>query len=409
MEPVRLIAEWHARAPGLPTVRLDVVAAGKAAWGMAAGFSRLPDLSIHHLLVAGPRPDSAPPLDGAEWWDAGHPLPNDASRQAGLRALALARDGAAAGRQLVVLLSGGASAMLAVPAASLDLAHKSDTARALMRAGVPIDGLNCVRKHLSEIKGGRLGAAALRSRTLAISDVHAPVADDPAVIGSGPTVPDPTTFAEALNVAEGVPDVPAPAVDHLRRGAAGEVPETIKPGDSRLSGARFEIVGCRGLALSGAAGCARSLGYAVVVEDDPTSGEARVAAHAFISRARKLAAAGTRPLCVLSAGETTVTVAGDGLGGRNQEFALAAAPAIGSLGRASLLGSAGTDGIDGPTPAAGAVVDSTTLERATRLGLDWRSLLANNDAYHFFEPLGDLITWGPTGTNVGDVHVLLIA
>jgi glycerate-2-kinase len=409
-EPVRLLTEWHARhATMLPGNRIDVVAAGKAAWGMAAGFARLPDTSVYRLLIAGPRPHGAESIASAQWFDAAHPLPNEASVAAGERALAIAHDGAAAGRPLVVLLSGGASAMLCVPAAPLTRADKAGTARALMRAGVAIDGLNCVRKHLSGIKGGRLAVAAASSVTLAVSDVHAPIVDDPAVIGSGPTVADPTTFADALEVVRAVSGVPAAVLDHLRRGAAGDAPETIKAGDPRLRAARFEVIAGRRQALAGAARRAEMLGYEVVVEDEPTGGEARAAAHAFLLRARRAALRASRPLCVIAGGETTVTVVGDGQGGRNQEFALAATPAIGGLGRASVLASAGTDGVDGPTDAAGALVDSTTLERASRLGLNWTTALARNDAYHFFEPLGDLITWGPTGTNVGDVHVLLVA
>lgn len=376
---------------------------------MARAYSLMPDQRINRLLVAGPRPGAAPIIDGAEHWDAGHPLPDAASEAAGRGALVLAREGAASGREFVLLLSGGASAMLAVPTSPLTIEDKARTALALMRAGVDIGGLNCVRRHLSDVKGGRLGVAARRSLTLAISDVHGPKPDDPAVIGSGPTVADATTFAEALEVVAHVADVPSAVRDHLRRGVDGRIPETVKPGDPRLDHARFEIIGGRKAALAGAAREAESLGYDVIAEDEPTSGEARVAAHAFLVRARGLAASDRRPLCVLAAGETTVTVRGQGLGGRNQEFALAATPVMGSLGRASLLASVGTDGVDGPTDAAGAVVDSTTLERSSRLGLDWSESLAENDAYHFFEPLGGLITWGPTGTNVGDLHVLLIA
>ena len=309
---------------------------------------------------------------------------------------------------LVVLLSGGASAMLTMPAAGVTLENKVRAARALLRAGVPIDGLNCVRKHLSDVKGGRLGAAAFRSLTLAISDVHGPIADDPSVIGSGPTVADPTTFADALQIVRGLAGVSAEVRDYLERGAHGEVAETIKPDDPRLARAFYEVIGNRGTALSGAARVAEALGYTVGVLEEPTDGEARKAALAFVARARRIAADGPRPLCILAAGETTVAVRGNGRGGRNQEFALAATPLVGSLGRAAVLASAGTDGVDGPTDAAGALVDSSTLQRSQRSGVDWQSSLANNGAYDFFEPLGDLIMWGPTGTNVGDVHVLLI-
>lgn len=315
----------------------------------------------------------------------------------------------APGEWLVVLLSGGASAMLAVPAPGVTLDEKIEAGRALMRAGVAIAALNCVRKHLSAIKGGLLGAAAPRSLTLAISDVHGPVADDLSVIGSGPTCPDPTTFHDALQVAREISGVPAAVVSRLERGALGELPETVKPGDPRLAGARHVVIGNRRTALEGAERAARALGYEVAIVPEATSGEAREAAHAFLTAARGLASSGGRPLCVLAAGETTVRVTGRGKGGRNQEFALAATPLVGSAGRAAVLASAGTDGTDGPTEAAGARVDSSTLDRARRAGVDWAASLADNDAYHFFEPLGDLIEWGPTGTNVGDLHVMLIA
>jgi hydroxypyruvate reductase len=240
--------------------------------------------------------------------------------------------------------------------------------------------------------------------------VHGPVQDDPSVIGSGPTVPDPTTYADALRIVrESGATVPSPVLRHLESGARGEQDESIKPGDPVLADTRYEVIGNRHAALEGAMRTAQERGYSVVTLPAATAGEAREAAHAFLSEARWLAAGSPRPLCVLAAGETTVTVRGDGRGGRNQEFVLAGVPAIGAIGRAAVLASAGTDGIDGPTDAAGAIVDSSTLDRASRVGVDWRAALDRNDAYHFFEPLGDLIRWGPTGTNVGDVHVLLIA
>jgi glycerate-2-kinase len=299
--------------------------------------------------------------------------------------------------------------MMAVPAAGVTMADKVETTRTLLTAGVPIDELNCVRKHLSAIKGGWLAAAAERSLTLAISDVHGPVADDPSIIGSGPTVADPSTFADALRIVQEVSGVPAGVRRHLERGVRGEIRETVKPADPRLAHAAYEIIGNRQTALSGASRVAASLGYSVAVLEPPTEGEARDASRAFVAHARRVAGSGARPLCVLAAGESTVTVEGNGRGGRNQEFALAATPFMGQLGRASVLASAGTDGVDGPTDAAGALVDSSTLQRAERAGVDWESSLADNDAYHFFEPLGDLILWGPTGTNVGDIQVLLVA
>jgi glycerate 2-kinase len=376
---------------------------------MARAFAELEPGVEWQGLIAGPPTDNRSIEAAFEWFDAGHPSPNDASVAAGRRALALAHESHARDAGLLVLLSGGGSAMLTVPAGDLLLEDKIAAGRALMNAGLPIDRLNCVRRHLSQIKGGRLAAAAGRTVTLAISDVHAPVPDDPSVIGSGPTVPDPTTFAEALDIVRGVPNVPERVLARLQRGARGELAETVKPGDPRLVESVYEIVANRLTALEGARQAAEKLGYCAIVLNEITSGESREAARTFVARARREAGGAGRPACVLAAGETTVTVAGMGLGGRNQEFALAAAPDLATFGSETVLASMGTDGIDGPTDAAGAIVDSTTLARAARVGLDRDSTLAANDAYHFFRPLGDLVGWGPTGTNVGDVQLLLIA
>jgi len=389
--------------------RVILVAAGKAAWQMANEFCRLVPTVVIGGVVTGPDESGTSPPAELEYWPGGHPFPDDQSVEAARRALALC---AAADREttLIVLLSGGASSMLALPVDGLTIADKVETSRALMNAGAPIDELNCVRKHLSAIKGGRLGAAVHQSLTLAISDVHGPIADDPSVIGSGPTVADASRFADALQIIDRRGAVvPKSVRAHLERGAKGQEPETLKPGDPRLSRAAFDVIANRASALDGARLAAAAAGYAVEVIEDPTHGEARSASHQFVTEARRRAAAGVRPLCVLAAGETTVRVTGEGVGGRNQEFALAAAAMMGSVGRAALLASVGTDGIDGPTDAAGAFVDSTTLARAERAGLDPRASLADNDSYRFFEPLGDLIRLGRTGTNVGDLHVMLIA
>jgi len=374
---------------------------------MAVALSAIESEAIRAGIIAGPRVGTAALPDKFQSFEAGHPAANAASVAAAMRALELARaarDDAA----LIVLLSGGASALLAAPVPGVTLSEKVEASRALMRAGVAIDGLNCVRKHLSQIKGGQLSAAAGSTITFAISDVHGPIPDDPSVIGSGPTVADPTTFAGALAIVRGVDGIPQSVRQHLERGARGDVPETVKPGDERLTQTAYEIIATRALALEGAAELARALGYAVFVIDDPIEGEARLAARQFLAEARRLAAQSTGPVCVLAAGETTVTVRGDGLGGRNQEFVLSLVPEMAIEQRPSVVASAGTDGIDGPTDAAGAIVDATTLERARRAGLDWESTLAANDAYHFFQPLGDLVMWGPTGTNVGDVQMLLV-
>ena len=349
---------------------------------------------------------------GLAVFDAGHPSPDAGSAAAGKRALEVARASRAEGG-LLVLLSGGASAMLVAPATGITLADKVDATRRLMHAGAAIHELNCVRKHLSRVKGGQLAAAAQRTITLALSDVHAPVADDPSVIGSGPTVPDETTFADALAViARYRVTLPSAVQAHLERGARGEVDETIKPGDPRLAHATYLVVGSRQTAVEGARETAAAAGYATVVLPDATTGEARTAARAFVDAAVRAVSATSRPVCVIGSGETTVTVNGTGRGGRNQEFALAGAavlPLLESGGRTAVLGSAGTDGIDGPTDAAGAIVDRDTLTRAAASGIDWRAALANNDAYRIAASAEALLMWGPTGTNVGDLHVVLVA
>jgi glycerate-2-kinase len=340
---------------------------------------------------------------------AAHPDPDERSERAGRRALALAAT-VPSGGTLLVLLSGGASALLCVPAPGLTVADKAAAARALMADGVSIAELNAVRKHLSDVKGGRLGAAAgWRVRTLAISDVHGPVADDPSVIGSGPTVPDTTTFADALAVVQrSRAEIPAAVRRHLEAGAKGLRVET--PKDTGGAPADVEVIGNRRTAMAGAAAAAAALGYEVQLVEAASSGEARVAGRVFAERA--LAAGGGRPVCVIGAGEPVVTVSGDGRGGRNQEFVLGAAPvlhAAGEAGMRALCASAGTDGTDGPTDAAGAIVTTASVRRARASGLDIDAALARNDAYPLLAALGDLLTWGPTGTNVGDLHVLLRA
>lgn len=344
--------------------------------------------------------------------EAGHPTPSAGSVEAAHAALALARS-LREDEQLVVLLSGGASAMMAAPAEGLTLEHKMAVTRALLHAGVGIADVNCVRKHLSLVKGGRLAAAADgRVLTWAISDIVAPLADDPSVIGSGPTVADPTTFADSLVVAERVSrthPVPSAVLECLLQGAAGATAETPKPGDARLARARFELIGTRLHALAAARAAAEEIGYLVVELPDVVVGEARQAVGPYLENVREAMGRTARPICVLSAGETTVTVRGGGKGGRNQEFALALARLLEGERRLTVCGSVGTDGIDGPTDAAGAIVDNETVQRARRQGLmPPEAFLNDNNAYAFFHALGDLIHTGPTGTNVADVQVTLV-
>ena len=391
---------------------VTLIAAGKAAEGMLWGFLATSIGPIERGVAVGPGPGTlaTPPI---ACYAGGHPLPDRGSLDAGHEALRCATEMSPSGC-LVVLLSGGASALLAVPLEGVTLSQKVEATRMLLAAGVPIHELNCVRKHLSAIKGGRLArAAAGRVLTLAISDVVGPVEDDPAVIGSGPTVVDPTTFAEATAIVgrPGVRDlIPRGVIDVLERGREGHLPETLKTSSAAVSFTMYRVVGSRRQAMEGARSAARGLGYEVMLLESPVVGEARVAG---ADHPRRVAAA-TRhlagPVCVVSSGETTVTVSGRGRGGRNQELALAAASEMSRLGTAAVLASVDTDGVDGPTDAAGALVDSTTPARATSLALaSAATYLAENDAYTYFDRLGDLIRTGLTGTNVGDLQVVVTA
>ena len=338
-------------------------------------------------------------------------MPTSESERAGRRALDVAAS-LQPDEALLVLLSGGASALMAVPAAGLTLADKQATTRHLLRAGANIHELNTVRKHLSAIKGGWLAAVAPGPcRTFAISDV---VGDDPSVIGSGPTVPDASTFRDAQDIlqrfAGGAAGVyPAAVTARITAGTRGDVPETPKPNDPRLADAVTTVIGGRRQAMDGAAGEGTSRGYHVIRIDDAVVGDARTVALSHLRAVLARAADVPRPACFVSSGETTVRVTGDGIGGRNQEFALACAGALPGLGGPAVVASIGTDGIDGPTDAAGGLVDGTTLDRARAARLDPVAFLERNDTYHFFEALGDLIHTGPTGTNVGDLQVILLA
>jgi hydroxypyruvate reductase len=342
----------------------------------------------------------------------GHPLPTAASEAAGRQALAIA-DAVRPDETLLVLLSGGASALMAVPADGVTLDDKRATTNQLLRAGADIYALNTVRKHLSAIKGGGLAARTKGTcHTLVISDV---VGDDLSVIASGPTVADASTFDDALDVVHrfgGPAAFPPAVVARLQRGAAHALPETPKPQDPRLDRTTTTIIGSRRDAMFGAIAEGSSRGYDVIRIEDAVTGEARTTAPAHVRAVLARAAGASRPLCVVSSGETTVHVTGHGKGGRNQEFALAAALCLWGTGHeasSTVLASAGTDGIDGPTDAAGAIVDGSTLARARAAGLAPEHFLSDNNAYAFFHALGDLIHTGPTGTNVGDLQVILLA
>jgi glycerate 2-kinase len=373
------------------------------------------------VAIAGTTVDVPPVF---EIFVGGHPLPTADSERAGRRALAIA-ESLATDETLLVLLSGGASALMAVPAEDVvpvTMDDKRRTTDVLLRAGADIHALNAVRKHLSAIKGGWLAARTPgRCHAFAVSDV---VGDDLSVIASGPTVADASTFAEAVAVLRrfgGSASYPAAVVQRLEAGARGEIPETPKPNDQRLAKAATTVIGGRHDAMDGAAREATARGYRVVSVEAPIVGEARTAAASHFRANAAVAASGSRPACVVASGETTVRVIGRGKGGRNQEFALALAdllsspavtlPAGGSGNSAPIVAaSVGTDGIDGPTDAAGAIVDTTTVSRAAAAGLGSPSrYLGDNNSYAYFHALGDLIHTGPTDTNVGDLQVILFA
>lgn len=392
------LASWQG-----PTL---VVGGGKAAAGMASACET--ELGRHNVsgeVVVNDGVDVAhTPLESIRRTPAGHPLPDDRGQAAAHRILEQVAVTQAAG--ILCLISGGASSLLACPRPPLSLADKITTTRALLACGADIHELNTVRKHLSLIKGGSLLARArVPLVTLILSDV---VGDDPATIGSGPTVADTSTFADALAVLrkyriEG--DVPRPVIDLLRAGVAGHVPETLKPAAAAERSATCAVVGSNRQALAAAARAARAAGWEPYIEPQPLTGDTTRTARAFVRRVLARRRPGTN-VCVLAGGETTVQVRGDGRGGRNQEFSLAIVDALAGA-RACIL-SAGTDGIDGPTPAAGAFVDGTTIARAEAAGLDSRQSLRRNDAYGFFAALGDLLVTGPTGTNVMDLKIALL-
>jgi glycerate 2-kinase len=385
---------------------LHVVAVGKAAAAMAAAFAAVPHLAIRQAIAIGTHAHADLP-PSVEWIESSHPFPDARSEAAGNRAIAVAQ-GVHSGEALVILLSGGASALMASPVEGLTLPDKIDTTRVMMMAGADIHALNTVRRHLSKVKGGRLAAACVGTTiTLAISDV---VGDDLHAIGSGPGVPDASTWPDAAAALDRFGgDAHAERVKSVvREGLAGRLADTPKPGHASLSRARARVIGSRSDAMAGARAAASQLGYHVVVMPEAVTGEARDVAPRWLARARELASTISRPACVISSGETTVRVTGKGLGGRNLEFALALAeqmPASPAMAMASI----GTDGIDGTSGVAGGIVDSTTMARAASAGLEAPGhYLAANDSFAFFAPLDDVVRLGRTDTNVGDLQVLLI-
>jgi len=389
--------------------RLIVLAAGKAAGSMTEVAERhyleagMSSERIHGIAVT--RHGYGRPTRIVPVVEAGHPVPDAAGLAAAERTLALA-DAAGSDDLVLVLLSGGASANWIAPAPGIDLAQKQAVTRALLKSGASIGEINTVRKHLSRIKGGRLAARTVPARivTLAISDVPG---DDPAVIGSGPTVPDPSTLADARAIVARYRLDLAAAVE---RALADPTSESPKPGNAAFARSEYRLVARPADAFQAAAVAVEAAGYECVFLGDRLEGEARDVAAAHAREARKLAHAGRRAV-MLSGGELTVTIRGNGRGGPNQEYALALALALdGTDGVAALAGD--TDGTDGGAGSAddpaGAFIDGTTAARARALGLDPAAFLAENDSTAFFARLGDLLTPGPTWTNVNDFRAILV-
>ncbi len=376
-----------------------VVGAGKAGASMAQAAERVLGRRIATGLI-NVKDGHLARVRRIELNQCGHPVPDERGVAGAMR---IAEIAAGAGRNDLVLclISGGASALLPLPASPITLEEKQQMTRLLLECGADIHELNAVRKHLSRIKGGQLArlAAPARVEALMLSDV---IGDDLDTIGSGPTAPDGSTFAAVAGIFEKyglTGNIPQSIAGRIASGGRGEIAETPKAGDPCFARVRNTIVGSNRLALAAAARRARALGFRTTVLSSSIEGETREIArmHAAIAR-------DARPgTCIVTGGETTVTIKGPGLGGRNQEFVLAAA--IDIAGRPDIVVlSAGTDGSDGPTDAAGAIADGNTLERNPEAA----RYLAANDSYRYFEGLGDLIITGPTNTNVMDVHVILV-
>jgi hydroxypyruvate reductase len=383
-----------------------VIGAGKASAMMALALERLLGRRITGGLINVKYGHTAR-LRRIELNECGHPIPDEQGVAGARRIMAIATD-AGPGDLVLCVMSGGGSALLPFPAPPITLAEKQDATRLLLECGANIHEMNTIRKHLSEIKGGRLARAAEPAPVLSLllSDV---VGDDIGVIGSGPTAPDPSTFGDALGIIDHYHlrrRLPRSVRERLEKGSGGEFEDTPK----RIGNAQNLVIGSNRLAIEAAATKAKDLGYRTLIISTVVEGETRDVARVHAAIAKEIIASGNpvkRPACILSGGETTVTIRGAGLGGRNQEFALAAALDLDGMPNTGLL-SAGTDGTDGPTDAAGAYADGSTVQRAKQAGLDAKRYLVENDSYHFFEPLGDLIKTGPTGTNVMDVRMVLV-
>jgi glycerate 2-kinase len=391
-----------ANLPARPKGRTIIIGAGKASGAMAKAVEDAWDGPLEGLVVT--RYGYRVPTSRLEVVEAAHPVPDDAGREAAKRIFQMVQ-GLTKDDLVLCLISGGGSALLALPPEGLTLEHKQAVNKALLKSGATISEMNTVRKHLSAIKGGRLAAAAAPAKVVAlmISDVPG---DDPSIIASGPTVVDPSTNEDALGIIKKYSiEVPASVRERLRN-----ADETPKPGDKRFASVENIMVATPQASLDAAAEVARRAGVKPVILGDSIEGESRDVAlvHAGIARQCALRGQPAEPPCVLiSGGETTITLKGKGKGGRNTEFLLALAIALNSMdGIYAVAGD--TDGVDGSEDNAGAFIDPTTLARAERAGINAKSMLADNDPWTFFEKIGDLLVTGPTFTNVNDFRAVLI-
>jgi glycerate 2-kinase len=393
--------------------KIFVVGLGKAAYPMTLALvDTLRDRIAGGVVVTkyGHAPDG-PLAENITICEAGHPVPDENGVAGTIKAVELL--GNADRETLVIcLISGGGSALFVAPAEGLSLDDKQVMTRILLKGGADIVELNTVRKHLSRVKAGRLAEAASPARVLSLilSDV---IGDPLDFIASGPTSPDTTTWADALAIVtryDTAGEMPQKILQLLKDGSAGKIPDTPKKGSPLFNRVENIIIGSNRIATEAARKKAQELGYEPVVLTTELQGEARDAArwlYRQVLESQSCLASGRKKICLIAGGETTVTVRGRGLGGRNTEMALAFATAIEGTAGITFL-SAGTDGTDGPTDAAGAIVDGQTIPKARSLGLDPRSYLDDNDSYRFFEKTGGLFKTGPTGTNVMDLQIILI-
>jgi glycerate 2-kinase len=390
---------------------LYVIGVGKAGAAMAMALEAMlgDRLRGGHIIV---KYGHGGPVTRVTLHEAGHPIPDESGVRATRTLIDFVKD-RGPHELLICLISGGGSALSPAPVEGISLAEKQEVTRLLLGCGATIHEINALRKHISQIKGGQLARLASPAMliTLVLSDV---VGDALDVIASGPTVPDTSTFADCLDILRKyqlLDNVPLAIRRHLEAGASSVIPETPKPGDAVFAHTQTVIIAGNLQALEAASQQATALGYHPLILSSAIEGETREVAKVHAGIAKEVLASGhpmTVPACILSGGETTVTLHGQGQGGRNQEFAVAMALEIRDRTGIAVL-SGGTDGTDGPTDAAGAVADWTTCARAEQLGLHPRLALEHNDAYPLFERLGDLLITGPTQTNVMDVRVMLMA